>query len=224
MTKLLLRLAGSGLIALVLTGCVARFDPDTMQLRADVEAPPVYEGHSVGQTFIAARQRLCAIEVGWQTCVDVMGPLVFHLRSDPTSTDDLASGKISPSHRLGQQTIRWRFPPITHSQGRQFYLLIEAPQATLDHPLRLNAVGHDVYIPGSAYADGLPWPGDLNFLAFYDYDRLMFLGDMTRALSEVWLFLPVAALFWAPGFLVLQFGQPHAVASTGGNRWRWHWG
>jgi len=186
---------------------MARFDPDTMQLRAEVEAPPVYETHTVGQTFVAARPRLCAIEVVWadlrlQGPTDVTGPVVLHLRSDPASTADLARVEISTGDR---PVARWRFPPIPDSRGREFYLLIEAPHATADHPLRLRAVTHDVYSPGHAYVDGIPWPGDLAFRAFYDYDLVMFLGDVARGLGAVWLFLPAAALFWAPGFLLLLF-------------------
>jgi len=66
MPKRLLHLIGSSLLALVLTGCITRFDPDAMQPRAEVEAPPIYETHTVGQTFVAARPNLCAIEVVWQ--------------------------------------------------------------------------------------------------------------------------------------------------------------
>ncbi len=193
-------IAGS-LLALALTGCTVRFDPDAMQPRADVEAPPVYETHTVGQTFIATRPNLCAIEVVWREPSEVTGPFILHLRSDPLSTVDLAHVRIGTG---GQPVARWRFPPIPDSLGREFYLLIEAPQATADHPLRLRAVAHDVYTPGSAYADGLPWPGDLTFRVFYNYDLSMFLGDLTRGIGEAWLFLPAAALFWAPGFLLLQ--------------------
>jgi len=117
-------IAGS-LLALALTGCTVRFDPDAMQPRADVEAPPVYETHTVGQTFIATRPNLCAIEVVWREPSEVTGPFILHLRSDPLSTVDLAHVRIG-------------------------------------------------------------------------------LGDLTRGIGEAWLFLPAAALFWAPGFLLLQ--------------------
>jgi hypothetical protein len=204
---------------LVLTGCVARFDFDTMQPRTALETPPVYETHTVGQTLIAARPRLCAIEVAWagsQGLTDVAGPIVLHLRSDPASTVDLArvemstdgegaGGGSSRLETLETAMARFHFSPLPDSQGQEFYLLIEAPQATADHPLRLQAVAHDVYASGSAYADGLPWPGDLTFRAVYDYDLLMLLGDLAKGLRDLWLFLPMAALFLAPGFLLLQF-------------------
>ena len=201
MLKHLLHLIGGGLLALALTGCIVRFDPDTMQPRAEAEAPPVYETHTVGQTFVAARPNLCAIEVAWQTDAGLTGPVVLHLRSDPASTADLARVEINAD---GRTVARFRFHHIPDSQGRRFYLLIEAPQATADHPLHLRAVTHDVYTPGNAYADGHPWPGDLTFRVFYDYDLVMLLGDLTTGLGDVWLFLPAAALFWAPGFLLLQ--------------------
>ena len=74
----------------------------------------------------------------------------------------------------------------------EFYLLIEAPQATADHPLRLHAVAHDVYTPGSAYTDGQPWSGDLTFRAFYDYHSFLLLKDLGQGLKDIWLFLPAA--------------------------------
>jgi hypothetical protein len=184
-----------------LTGCIVRFDPDTMQLRAEGEAPPVYGRQTVGQTFVAARPRLCGIDVIWQAPIDVEGPLVLHLRSGPASTVDFARLDISASR---QPVVRWRFPPIPDSRGREFYLLVEAPRTTADHPLRLRAAAHDVYTSGTAYLDDLPLPGDLAFRTFYDYDLLTLLGDVGKGLREVWLSLPVLALFWAPGFLLLQ--------------------
>jgi hypothetical protein len=189
------------LFVLSLTGCVARFDPDTMQPRAEVGAPPVYGVRTVGQTFVAARPGLCAIEVIWEAPVNVTGPIILHLRSDPASTVDLARVEIATEQQL---VSRWRFPPISGSQGRGFYLLIEAPRATADHPVRLLATTHDVYAPGSAHTSGLPLPGDLVFRTFYNYDLLMLLQDLGEGLKEAWLFLPALALFWAPGFLLLQ--------------------
>ena len=204
MLSQLLRLLGSALLTLISEGCVTRFDPDTMQPRADAKAPPVYEAHTAGQTFVAARPRLCAIEVFWQAPADIAGPIVLHLRSSPADTADLARTEIDIAHQRRQTEIHWRFPPLPDSQGQEFYLLIEAPLATADHPLRLHAVAHDVYTPGSAYTDGQPWSGDLTFRAFYDYDSFLLLKDLGQGLKDIWLFLPAAALFWAPGFLLLQ--------------------
>ena len=187
-------LVASGLLALALLGCVTRFDPDTMQLRAEGEPLVVYATHSVGQTFVAARPRLSAVEIDWKGA----GPVVLHLRDDPTSTIDLAHAEIvAPA--------RWQFSPIPPPENRQFYLLIEAPHATADQPLHVRAVAHDVYTPGSAYVDGSPWHGDLAFRTFYDYDLAMFWNDLTHSLSDFWLVLPILALLWAPGFVLLQF-------------------
>ncbi len=203
---------------LALTGCVARFDLDTMQPRAALETPPIYETHTVAQTFVAARPRLCAIEVAWdrsQGQDSATGPVILHLRGGPDSTVDLArveipadgKGTDDDSSRIDGFELamaRFRFYPLPDSEGQEFYALFEAPQATADHPLRLQAVAHDVYNPGSAYADGFPWRGDLTFRAVYDYDLLMLLGDLGKGLRNTWLILPIAALFWAPGFLLLQ--------------------
>ena len=197
----LICLVGGGLFALTLTGCIARFDPDTMQPRAEVSAPPVYGAHTVGQTFVTARPGLCAIEVEWQSPAAITGPVVLHLRSEPTSTTDIVGAKVVADH---QPVTRWRFPPIPDSQNRQFYLLVEAPWATPERPLYLYATAHDVYVPGVAYADNLPLPGDLVFRAFYNYDFPMFLQDLAKGIGDIWLLAPTVALFWDPGFLLLK--------------------
>lgn len=184
-----------------LTGCIVRFDPDTMQPRAEVITPPVYGAQTVGQTFVAARPGLCAIEVEWQSPTTITAPVVLHLRSDPTSTTDIVRSEVVT---VRQPVTRWRFPPIPDSQGRQFYLLVEAPETTSDRPLYLYAAAHDVYVPGEAYANSLPLPGDLVFRAFYDYDFPMFLRDLVKDLGNLWLLAPTLALFWAPGFLLLR--------------------
>lgn len=201
-------LAGTILIAFALMGCVTRFDPDTMQPRADADTPPIYATHTLGQTFVAARPRLSAIQVEWAALPDAPDSIILHLRTNPGDTVDLARVEIA-APRGDQPLARWDFTPIPDSANRSFYLLIEAPQARAERPLRLRSSTHDVYGPGAAFLDDAPLPGDLTFHAYYDYDLATLWGDLTNALGELWLILPAILLFFAPGFLALQ-GLPRA--------------
>ncbi len=190
------------LLPLLMGGCVPRFDLDAMQPRADVEAPPVYGEHTAGQTFVATRPNLCAIEVAWKSTPPT-GPLVLYLRTAPDAATYLARAVRFADEVGAKAMVRWTFPPDAGSRGRRYYFEVQAPQATADRPLRLDAMGHDVYGTGEAYADGLPRPGDLTFRALYCYDLAMAWGDMVSGARRAWLLLPVALILLAPGWGLL---------------------
>jgi hypothetical protein len=175
-----------------------------MQTRAQVKAPLVYETYTVGQTFVSQRPRLCAIEAAWDPTTEPPGPLVLSLRPSPESAQALAHAEIQPETQQGQAMIRWRFPPLPNSKGQSFYFEISAPQATVDHPLKLHAMSNNIYKPGQAHANGIPRTGDLTFYTFYDYSVALLLQDVFKGLTRLWLIFPFIALFIAPGYLLLQ--------------------
>ncbi len=190
------------LLPLLMGGCVPRFDLDAMQPRADVEAPPVYGEHTAGQTFVATRPNLCALEVAWKS-PHVAGPLVLYLRTAPDAEAYLMRAVRFADEIGSQAMVRWTFPPRAESRGRRYYFEVQAPQATADRPLRLDAMGHDVYGTGEAYADGLPRQGDLTFRALYCYDLALAWGDIVSGARRAWLLIPAALLLLAPGWGLL---------------------
>lgn len=182
-------------------GCVPRFDPDAMQLRADGDTAPVYGAYSAGQTFTAVRSGLSAVEVDWSAGSGLRGPLVLHLR-EQGSASDLRQAQIV-SLPDGSPLV-WRFTPLPDSAGRAYSIEIDAPRATESNPLKLRASYHDVYAPGTLLVDGEAAPGDLSFRTYYDYGLDTLGGDLANALAWLWLAVPALLLFWAPGYVLLQ--------------------
>ncbi len=183
-------------------GCVARVDLATMQPHTDVDALPVYGDHTVGQTFLAQRRNLCGIELLSSNEVS-SGPLIIHLRDSPEGRN-LVRVTIDPDDQAKREELYVRFPSQKDSRDVRYYVLIEAPEATMQQPFHLRAAPRDVYAPGTAYADGKPWPGDLAFRALYAYDGAYLWSDVKTALRWAWLMLPASMLFWAPGALLLR--------------------
>ncbi|MGC9398718.1 MAG: DUF6541 family protein [Anaerolineae bacterium] len=196
------------LLMMILTGgCLARPDLNTRQPHAEVDAPPVYGTRTVGQTFVARNRNLGGIELRWANPESVHGPLLVRLRHTPTGSD-LVRMEIDPAAQAGRETLRIRFPALANAANTAYYLRVEAPAATAQQPLHLRAAPRDVYAPGTAYANGEPWPGDLAFRALYVYDAAYLSADVRTALRWIWLFLPAAALFGAPGVLLLRLWPP----------------
>ncbi len=191
------------LLATLATGCAIRYDLNAMQPHAEVDAPPVYGTHTIGQTFITNRRNLCGVELTWANLRNPQGPIVIHLRPAPAG-NDLVQVKVDPAEQPDRKEFRIRFPVLEDSRAQSYYLLIEAPKATAQYPLHLRATPRDVYKPGTAYADGEPWPGDLAFRALYAYDGAFLWEDVKTALRWAWLILPALALIWAPGALLLR--------------------
>lgn len=129
-------------------------------------------GESIGQTFIARYDGLSSLEVHIGTyghqADPTRSPLVMHLRSDATSTTDLATTTISPSQPLDPDPwYTFSFAPIANSRGQSYYLLIEAPDGTPGKAMTLfwfqPAPRGDPYANGAAYKNGTPTKGDLAF-------------------------------------------------------------
>jgi len=193
------------LSALTLAGCLNHLDPDTLQPRAMDTTPPIYAEQTLGQTFVAARPGLLAIQFQLAT-QDAVGAVVLRLKTSPDSNIDLRTQEIDLAHS-NQSNLLWEFPPLADSQGQAYYVSIQAPRATPEHPLSLRSVAHDVYRPGNLYVNGVASSGDLAFSAFYDYDLSIFWNDVSQAARNSWLVIPALVLFLCPGFLLMRLAR-----------------
>ncbi|MFQ5593391.1 MAG: hypothetical protein ACE5HA_04515 [Anaerolineae bacterium] len=194
----------------LLTGCgPSRPEIDSEQGRLD-QAAPVIEGEmTVGQTFVANRDRLSAVEVllvVYGQAGATNGEFTFHLRTDPDSPDDLVTRTFQTAEMMHNQTLRVAFDPLEDSSGRTYYFFFEG-SAGSQVTVWTNTI--DAYGGGSAVFAGQPQAGDLQFKTFYDYSLGMVAGDVMRGiLRHGWLALPLAALLLLPGYLALLVAVP----------------
>ena len=159
-------------------------------------------GYSVGQSFVARYPNLSGIEVQIGTYRDVPGPgkasLVFHLRSLPGSSPDIATAHIGAGQELEvNPSYLFSFPPIPDSQDKTFYLEVESPDGERGEALTLfwfkplPGVGGDPYQPGSALVNRGPMDADLAFGLRYAPSPFAAWAQMARAAS---VNLPVGAM------------------------------
>ncbi len=126
--------------------------------------------------------------------------LTFHLRSNPQAEADLASLTVDASNLEHNDPIRFSFPPQPDSEGKTYYVFLEAPQGS---ETTVWCSTFDAYGEGTMYLSGQPGDGDLRFKTYYDYNLASMARDVWRGLlSEGWLILPLLAVFALPGYLL----------------------
>ena len=198
-------------LALLLAGCGPMIDPDSTQDRATTPADRLSAGHSLTQTFVAHRPRLAAVDVLLAVYPpgqgDDAGDLVLHLRPWPGAAD-LATARVPVGRIAHNSYYRLAFAPQPDSEGREYYLLVEA---TTPEPARATVWSSavDAYPEGESYYDGQPRARDLTFRAYYDYDAPWLAADLASALGRRgWVFLPALAALFLPGLAVQRWLLP----------------
>ena len=183
-----------------LSGCVTLPDPEASQvLSADLVAT-VDAAHPAGQTFVARRPRLNGVEL-WLSA-EAPGPaeLLVELFHAADETTPLASARLAvPAGGVGRP-LRVTFAPQPDPAGQGYRLRLRATAGAIQAWGRAE----DAYPGGQAFAAGGPLDADLAFRLTYDYDAGAMLGDLAGLLPRLWLALPLLALLWLPGWLLLD--------------------
>ncbi len=121
-----------------------------------------------GQTFVAGQDNLAGIQIlGATYARPVRGPLLFHLKADPTAARDLVTQELDPTRLANNDYWTITFPPIAQAQGRRFYFYLEAPQTLAGQGATLWYSEGDTYSAGSRMAGQEPAPGDLAFRTLF---------------------------------------------------------
>jgi len=205
--------ATAALLLLCLTRNPAvRPEIDLDQPKSGSISLPLTPRYRVGQTFVALHPNLAGVEVypalygAASGGARVPGRLILHLRSEPDSSQDLATGEIDGSHLQTDQPARFTFAPLPDSQGKSYYLLLEGSP---DNQAGVLYSQLDVYAPGQLYFGGKPAEADLRFTTLYRYDIRLMASDAAYALAhQSWLAFPLAALLFVPGCLLLTWLRP----------------
>ncbi len=150
-------------------GLAVSKDLDVLQNTYDRALGEICDEKRVGQSFLSRQKNLCRIDLIMATHKrENSGQLILHLRDDPTSSVDLATASVDMGDIMESAWHAFIFPPILHSQDRQFYFYLEAPQVPLGSAVSVwMSTSDDAYADGTAYADHQPVQGDLAFRTFY---------------------------------------------------------
>ncbi len=106
----------------------------------------LFSSRTLAQTFVANYPGLSQVDVLFNLAENAAEQtVIFHLKVDCASEDDV----ITLSHQLpagdGFAFQTFEFPPLDTSTNQHYCILLEAPDASLDAPLKLPSSIGDLY-------------------------------------------------------------------------------
>jgi len=183
------------LLIFLLSGCVVNEFTDTIQPEATAALPLT---QPLGQTFIAQHAGLNGIDLFLTpSAAESSVPLVLHLRSDPSSPDDLALVRLGgPVTAAG--IVHFSFAPQADSHGRRYYFFVEGAD------LLIGASAQSIYPDGTRYNNHLPQEGDIAFGATYA-SASIFLDLLRFGLHVLQILSITFFLFLVPGLALARW-------------------
>jgi len=128
----------------------------------------LHQSQTIGQTFVGSSNNLTGIKL-FARNPDLANrePIIFHLKSEPSATEDLATLAFSGNNIGWDYSLRISFPPIGNSAGKSFYFFLESPTTKTGQAIEFGYNQNDNYKQGEAFVNGKVIPGDLFFITFY---------------------------------------------------------
>jgi GT2 family glycosyltransferase/glycosyltransferase involved in cell wall biosynthesis len=130
--------------------------------RSNFLLPELIAGHSHGFRFLCPGEGLCGVGVR----VGTLGRrntarLTLHLREHPAAQSDLAEMEVAGHELKDGEWVMLRFPRMSGSEGRWFYLVAESPDGAPGDAVTLWGADQVEGLAGQRYEDGLPASGAL---------------------------------------------------------------
>lgn len=152
--------------AVMLGGCSSRIDVE--QLRVDLAAGELAGNATLGQSFVSRHGYLSSIDVQLATYARVnTADVVFHLRSDASSGEDLVRIVFNAAQVADNQFRRFDFDPIVESNAKSYFFFFTSPDSIPGNSITVWQATKDVYAGGTAFRNGQPIEGDLVFRTCY---------------------------------------------------------
>jgi hypothetical protein len=130
--------------------------------------PPVAGNVQVGQSFVAPLPGLYRIEVMLDRASAAgTKPITFHLKTDPAAVQDLLAASLTPAEVQAGIPYGVEFPVLRDSMGQHYYFYLDSLQSTADDAISVRYGINAVLDGASAYVNGQPIAGNLQFHTFY---------------------------------------------------------
>ncbi len=195
------------LVLLLSAGCsdfVDATQPDT----SSGPSGPVTNTQTIGQTFVARHGGLSGIQV-WMTLQGLPGDgtAVLHLRDDPASPQDLTSASVPLSELTQPGYHIFAFSPLSKSNGRSLYFVIEAHNLPDGVALMVGRGRGEAYLDGAMYRDGEPRDQQVTFQLRYNPSYILL--DLARwMVTSFGIGLAATLLFVLPGWALWVWLAP----------------
>lgn len=159
-------------------------------------------GQPVGQTFVARRGGLSGIEIYLLPANSEPITLGLHLRSDPQSTEDLATASMQLPARATPGFYRFIFPALDASHGSYYYAFLDTPES-----VSVGLAEGAAYLDGAAHQRHQPLDAQTAFRLIYAPKGLTL--DLLKAVLGWAGLLAVTGLLWVvPGWSLLAWLWP----------------
>ena len=165
-------------------------------------------GESVGQTFVSRDRGLSGAEIFLMPAAAGSGRIDLHLREDPASSSDIATGTLSLLNVSSPGYYAFEFPPQSGSLNHYYYLQLNLEG---DGRVRVATTAGDTYLDGALYDEGKPVDGQMSFRLHYDAVALA-LGLLGQAGSWLWAMVIALFLYVLPGWSLLVLLLPRSVS------------
>jgi hypothetical protein len=174
MTRRRLFYLAATLLWLLLLGFVAKVSLDRLAVPpwgndpASAESLELTGEAQAGQAFTAPFPGLYRVEVGLtQAAANPDQTVVLHLKAGPAAPGDLWTATLRAGDLPVAGFYSFEFSPRRDSQGQGYYFSLEAPGAAPGQGVAVGYSPASVLQGASAYLDGQPVDGNLQFRTFY---------------------------------------------------------
>lgn len=164
------------------------------------------EGETVGQTFVAYRDGLEAVELYLQPSASGNGEIYLSLHGDPSDSAQIAAAVLPLSMVVEPNFYRFTFPRQDRSRQQSYYIELELRG---DGQLDVGSSPGEAYPDGAAYQNGEPVDAQLAFRPAYALPSML-LGFARQILAWLLIGLVGFLLFVLPGWglLALAWRRP----------------
>ncbi len=162
----------------------------------------INNGSSFGQSFTAQNDGLSGVSILLgPSSSQASGSLLFHLRTDPQSQDDIAVARLLLSEVTRKDYYKFDFPPQSDSQGKDYFLDVQVEDGG---EVEIFTAEPDSYLDGSLYENQTPQDAQLGFRL--EYNQKFYLLGLTHMVIQ-WIFALGVGLFAfiIPGWAIFTY-------------------
>jgi hypothetical protein len=171
---------------------------------------PIRSGHTISQSFVAEKDRLCAIEfLGATYGIPISSGTirVTIVRSGVQSPGTVAVRQIDARSIADNHYVRVDFPPVPDSAGQHFVMSIEPQNVPPGAMFAVWLTQKDTYRNGEVLVDNSKPPGDLVMTVIHQSSVV---ETVTSCLTVFSVSVLIAVYFWAIGLAVLLMFKAEA--------------
>ncbi len=152
----------------------------------------IYDNLTVGQSFLATKDKLSRIDIRLATYArENTHEIIFELR-EAGAQEPVISQTIQAHSIKNNAYHSFRFDPITYSLGRTYIFTLSSPESKPGNAITAWCHTDDLYENGTIFIEGEPREGDLRFRVYHTYSPAEMASFIFKRITQDWIFF----IFW----------------------------